>query len=231
MAGDDRPAAATARAGRARAERAGLPARFAIPAGKAMAWAALPTAAVLGMTVTPGLAQADEDVPVVPGPCVQRPAGPGDSGLLCGAKAPAADGIPLLPDQPFLLTCSKLSMAGLDYAGVVTVRTAGGGTKKVMKFTASGIAIKNMHQTVVEGGRTMHVTARRGATATIGGGRITMYTDELKGDLFGTFRVTYTPSSPPPLNVSSVYFTDVKVKQTAQFGGTLNVPGLKLWSD
>jgi hypothetical protein len=53
-----------------------------------------------------------------------------------------------------------------------------------------------------------------------------MYTEELKGDLFGIIPITFSPESPPPLDVPYAFFTDVKVTQAAQFGGTLAVPGL-----
>ena len=52
-----------------------------------------------------------------------------------------------------------------------------------------------------------------------------MYTEELKGNLFGLIPITFSPKTPPPLNVPFAFFTDVKVTQAGQFGGTLTVPG------
>ena len=85
--------------------------------------------------------------------------------------------------------------------------------------TLSGIA--------AQCGTTGHVTARSGSTSTIRGGTVTMYTQELKGNLFGLIPITFSPQAPPPVNVPFAFFTDVKVTQAGQFGGTLKVPGLR----
>ncbi|MCS0634176.1 hypothetical protein NX801_00545 [Streptomyces sp. LP05-1] len=143
------------------------------------------------------------------------------------AEAEPEPGIPLVPDDPWKLESTKLTLNGLDYKGIVEVRTAGGELKKVLKFTASSLEIDNLHQmTVHSEGRTGHVTSRPGSTSTIEGGTVTMYTEELKGNLFGFLPITFSPSSPPPLNVPYAFFTSVKVTQAAQFGGTLTIPGL-----
>jgi hypothetical protein len=54
-----------------------------------------------------------------------------------------------------------------------------------------------------------------------------MYTEKLKGNLFGIIPVTFSPETPPPLDVPFAIFTDVEVTQAGQFGGTLTVPGLR----
>ena len=77
-------------------------------------------------------------------------------------------------------------------------------------------------------GKTSHVQAAEGSTSTIEDGQVTMYTEELKGNLFGLIPITFSPDSPPPLNVPEAYFTDVTVRQAAQFGGTLTIPGLQM---
>ncbi|MCX5204115.1 hypothetical protein OG897_22020 [Streptomyces sp. NBC_00237] len=143
------------------------------------------------------------------------------------ANAKLEPGIPDLPDDPWILETSMLTLRGLDYAGVVEVRTAGGKIKKVLKFTAKETDIKDLHQTTVgPGGTTGHVQARKGSTSTLRQGTVTMYTEELKGNLFGLIPVTFSPQTPPPLNVPIAMFTKVKVTQAGQFGGTLTVPGL-----
>jgi len=97
----------------------------------------------------------------------------------------------------------------------------------VLKFTASSVDIKDLHQ-LTEGpnGTTGHVQARKGSTSTIRNGTVTMYTEELKGNLFGLIPITFSPQTPPPVNVPFAFFTNVKVTQAGQFGGTLTVPGL-----
>lgn len=132
-----------------------------------------------------------------------------------------------VPDDPWNLEASSLTLKGLDYKGVVNITTANGKTKQALKFTASGLDIGDLHQTVKgPGGLTYHVQAAKGSTSTIRDGQVTMYTEELKGNLFGLIPITFSPDTPPPINVPFAYFTDVTVKQAGQFGGTLTVPGL-----
>ncbi|MFI6288201.1 hypothetical protein ACIBCM_26225 [Streptomyces sp. NPDC051018] len=144
------------------------------------------------------------------------------------AAAELEPGIPLLPDDPWILKSSKLTLRGLDYHGIVEVRTGSGKIKRVLKFTATSIDIENLHQLVkAPMGRTGHVQARKDSTSTIRHGTVTMYTEKLEGDLFGAFPVTFSPRTPPPLNVPLAIFTDVTVTQAGQFGGTLKIPGLR----
>ncbi|MFG2535309.1 hypothetical protein ACGFU4_08670 [Streptomyces sp. NPDC048511] len=144
------------------------------------------------------------------------------------AAADLEQGVPLLPDDPWTLETSKLTLTGLDYAGIVEVKTYNGSVKKVLKFTADTIDIKDLHQlTKGPAGTTGHVKAEAGSTSTIRNGTVTMYTEELKGNLFGIIPVTFSPETPPPLNVPFAFFTNATVKQAGQFGGSLKVPGLQ----
>ncbi|MFG2989847.1 hypothetical protein ACGFZK_11245 [Streptomyces sp. NPDC048257] len=143
------------------------------------------------------------------------------------ADAELEQDVPLLPDEPWYLDSSLLTLYGLDYHGIVEVKTAGGKTKKVLKFTADSLDIKDLYQTVGKSGNVAHLKSRPGSTSKIRGGTVTMYTESLKGNLFGLIPIEFTPNSPPPLNVPFAFFTDVKVVQAGQFGGTLTVPGLK----
>ncbi|MFE3515566.1 hypothetical protein [Streptomyces sp. NPDC059166] len=144
------------------------------------------------------------------------------------AAADLEQGIPLLPDDPWTLETSKLTLTGLDYKGIVEVRTYNGTVKKVLKFTADTIDIKDLHQlTKGPAGTTGHVKAEEGSTSTIRHGTVTMYTESLKGNLFGIIPITFSPESPPPLNVPFAFFTNATVKQAGQFGGSLKVPGLQ----
>ncbi|MEU7238944.1 hydrogenase expression protein HypF [Streptomyces sparsogenes] len=136
----------------------------------------------------------------------------------------------LLPDEPWTLKSTLLTLHGLDYKGIVEVKTYSGEIKKVLKFTAGGIEIKDLHQlTVGAGGTTTHVAAREGSTSTFDNGPITMYTEELSGNLLGIVPITFSPKSPPPLNLPEVFFTDVTVTQAGQFGGDLTIPGMHLY--
>jgi hypothetical protein len=168
-------------------------------------------------------AKKDEDIP--DGAKERFPCPTADPEAL--AAADLETGIPLLPTDPWILQSSMLTLNGLDYKGIVEVKTYDGTVKKVLKFTASSIDIDNLHQTTVgPAGTTAHVEARKGSKSTIRNGTVTMYTQELKGNLFGLIPVTFSPETPPPLNVPFAFFTKVKVTQAGQFGGSLKVPGL-----
>ncbi|MDJ1138403.1 hypothetical protein [Streptomyces iconiensis] len=135
-----------------------------------------------------------------------------------------------VPNQPWNLEASSLTLKGLDYEGVVNITMPNGKTKQALKFTADTLDIGDLHQTVKgPNGTTYHVQAAEGSTSTIRGGKVTMYTEELKGNLFGLIPITFSPETPPPINVPFAYFTKVNVKQAGQFGGNLTVPGLHQW--
>ncbi|MEU3604883.1 hypothetical protein AB0E83_05420 [Streptomyces sp. NPDC035033] len=145
------------------------------------------------------------------------------------AAAELEPGIPLLPDDPWRLDTTLLTLKGLKYHGIVEVKTAGGQIKKVLKFTAKdGVDIKDLHQTTVHSpGYKGHVRSDRGSTSTIRNGTVTMYTESIKGNLFGIIPIEFTPQSPPPLDVPLAIFSNAVVIQAGQFGGTLKVPGLR----
>ncbi|MBU7596327.1 hypothetical protein JGS22_001400 [Streptomyces sp. P38-E01] len=135
----------------------------------------------------------------------------------------------LVPDEPFKLNTTRLGLGGLKYHGIVKVRTYSGIEKRVLKFTAEKVDIKDLHQVVVgPGGTDQHIRSREGSTSTFRDSTVTMYTEELKGNLFGLIPVTFSPESPPPLDIPAAVFTDAQVTQAGQFGGTLKVPGLRL---
>ncbi|MEO3976548.1 hypothetical protein [Streptomyces sp. CAU 1734] len=144
------------------------------------------------------------------------------------AAAEEESGIPLLADDPWILESSVLTLRGLSYHGIVEVRTGSGTVKPVLKFTASKVDIGDLHQ-LAKGplGTTLHVEAARGSNSTISDGTVTMYTEELKGNLFGVFPVTFSPRTPPPLDIPVAVFTDVRVVQAGQFGGTLAIPRMR----
>ncbi|MGW6567139.1 hypothetical protein [Streptomyces sp. NPDC054975] len=170
-------------------------------------------------------AKKDEDIPDGAKPRFPCPE-PDPEAL---AAAELEPGIPLLPDEPWVLNSSLLTLKGLKYHGIVEVKTGSGKIKKVLKFTAKdGVDIKDLHQrTVHSEGLTGHVRSDKGSTSTMTNGTVTMYTEQLKGNLFGLIPVTFNPQTPPPLDVPFAFFSNVEVIQAGQFGGTLTVPGLR----
>ncbi|MFM9446836.1 hypothetical protein [Streptomyces acidiscabies] len=134
-----------------------------------------------------------------------------------------------LPDDPWYLNASGLTLKGADYQGIVKVKTANGTVKEVLKYVISdGTDIDDLHQTVndKQAGKTYHVKGAKGSKSTITGGDTIMYTESISGNLFGLLPVTFSPKSPPPLNIPWIYFSNVKVVQAGQFGGTLTIPGM-----
>ncbi|MFI6879738.1 MULTISPECIES: hypothetical protein [Streptomyces] len=133
-----------------------------------------------------------------------------------------------LPDTTWKLEASSLLLKGADYKGLVDVRMADGSTKRVMKYIISdGTDIGDLHQIAAgPNGKYFHIRADKGSTSTIRNGKTTMYTEELSGNLLGLIPMTFNAKNPPPINLPILYFTNVKVTQAAQFGGTLHVPGL-----
>ena len=53
--------------------------------------------------------------------------------------------------------------------------------------------------------------AGKGTTSTIRDGDTVMYTESISGNLFGLIPMTFSPDSPPPLNIPLIYFTNAKV--------------------
>ncbi|WP_190130541.1 hypothetical protein [Streptomyces mashuensis] len=134
------------------------------------------------------------------------------------------------PNQPWYLEASRLTLTGLTYEGVRRITMVNGQKKDVLKFTADALDIQDLHQIVNSKGREYHVTGV-GTNSRVAGGRITMYTEELKGKLLGLIPATQSPTSPPPLIPGiklpiPIFFTDVKVRQGGQYGGTLTIPNL-----
>lgn len=135
-------------------------------------------------------------------------------------------------DKAWTLKASSLLLKGADYQGIVKVKTASGETKKVLKYVISGgTDIGDLHQIVTEQGTTYHVQAGKGTKSTITGDKTIMYTESISGNLLGLIPVTFSPDSPPPLNIPIIYFTNVTVQQAAQYGGTLTVPGMRQYSE
>ncbi|WP_309094238.1 hypothetical protein [Streptomyces sp.] len=168
-----------------------------------------------------------------PAPSASATTDPDDCPAATDAEGGVDNTVPL-PDDPWYLNASSLTLKGADYKGVVEVRTAGGSVKKVLKYVISGgTDIGDLHQTVrdKQSGKTYHVQAAKGSTSTIRDGDTVMYTESISGNLLGLIPITFDPEHPPPLNIPLIYFTNVKVTQAGQFGGTLHVPGLHNYID
>ncbi|MGW2097966.1 hypothetical protein ACWCPX_09725 [Streptomyces olivaceoviridis] len=177
-------------------------------------------------------AAGDATGPATPDPSASASASADDCPVATDEEGGVDNKVPVA-DDPWYLNASSLLLKGADYQGIVEVKTAGGTTKKVLKYVISGgTDIGDLHQTVkdTQANRTYHVQAAKGSTSTITGGDTVMYTESISGNLFGLIPVTFSPDSPPPLNIPLIYFTNVKVTQAAQFGGNLHVPGMHVYT-
>ncbi|GAA2244970.1 hypothetical protein GCM10010145_09830 [Streptomyces ruber] len=155
---------------------------------------------------------------------------PDDCPVATDAEGGLEQDLPALPDAPWYLDAGSLLLKGADYQGIVQVRTANGTVKKVLKYVISdGTDIGDLHQTVRDErtGKLYHVQAGEGTTSTIRDGDTVMYTESISGKLLGLVPVEFSPENPPPLDIPVIYFTDVRVVQAGQFGGTLHIPGLR----
>ncbi|MGW2638675.1 hypothetical protein [Streptomyces sp. NPDC001348] len=148
-------------------------------------------------------------------------------------KVAGVDNKVSVADDPWYLDASYLTLKGADYQGIVEVRTASGATKKVLKYVINdGTDIGDLHQMVKDkqAGKTYHVQSAKGQKSTITGGKTTMYTESISGNLLGLVPVKFSPDNPPPLNIPLIYMTNVKVVQAAQFGGNLTIPGMRQYT-
>ncbi|WP_129842569.1 hypothetical protein [Streptomyces sp. RFCAC02] len=138
----------------------------------------------------------------------------------------------VLPDDPWYLDATYLTLRGLDYHGVVNVPTSSGQVKQVLKFTVESVDIGDLHQIVDEAGSSTryHVTTEQGSNSTFRNGTVTMYTERLEGNLFGVIPIVFDPEHEPPLDIPIAYFTDVFVTQAGQFGGDLTMTGMNIFT-
>ncbi|MFI6985831.1 DUF6114 domain-containing protein [Embleya sp. NPDC050154] len=156
----------------------------------------------------------------------------GKSPFPCPVQGPvnakSGGGLPPVAVDPLVLKSSLLAMAGLNYEGVVKVKTHTGTEENALKFTVSkGIDIWNMSMTVKEeGGKDIVISSDEGSKSWMDADiPTTMYVKYLKGNIFGIVPITFTPESPPPINIPIVFFTNVESSMYAQLGGRLHIPG------
>ncbi|MEV8478544.1 hypothetical protein [Streptomyces sp. NPDC051173] len=172
-----------------------------------------PSSAATGTSPSPGTSASPGALP----PCPKGKAADGNDGHF-------------FPNQPWYLEASVLTLKGLTYEGIKKITMVNGQQKSVLKFTADALTIKDLHQIVNSYGKEYHIVGP-GTDSTVTGGQVTLYTEELKGNLLGLIPSTASPTSPPPLIPGlklpiPIFYTNVKIRQGGQFGGTLHIPNL-----
>ncbi|MDY0810455.1 hypothetical protein [Kitasatospora purpeofusca] len=178
-----------------------------------------------------------------------------DPNCLVDTKALSPAGKPpdnpiLVPDQNWTLQTSRLTLNHAVLLGVVNVQTPTG-TKRVLKFEVETVDIENLHMTTLQGnGRTFHVKGAPGSVSTMRKGPVIMYVERLSGHLAKVLglpipidlgELTLTPDGPLPQWLYDligqlqlplwIELTGVTAIQSGQFGGTLKIPGMKLYND
>ncbi|WP_441250197.1 hypothetical protein [Kitasatospora sp. McL0602] len=159
------------------------------------------------------------------------------------------DGAHVVPEQNWTLRSTRLALHGSVFNGVYDVRTPSG-TKRVLKFTTASVDIGDLDMSTIEvPGKTFHVKSAPGSTSTMRNGPVTMYVESLSGHLAEVLglpipidlgEITLTPDTLPewlydlistvpiPLDLT---LTGAKAVQAGQFGGTLKIPGMRLFND
>ncbi|WP_449353254.1 hypothetical protein [Streptomyces shaanxiensis] len=137
---------------------------------------------------------------------------------------------------------TRLGLHDLVFGGVVTVDTAAG-PKRVLKFSAAAVTIRDLKMAVPVGPQIQHIDGAPGSTSTLRGDRITMYVESLTGTLSGieglplppALRLHLTPDTVPEWLYDTVGklglklrldLTDADIDQAGQTGGELVVPGI-----
>ncbi|WBO63278.1 hypothetical protein [Streptomyces camelliae] len=137
---------------------------------------------------------------------------------------------------------SWLELHDLVFHGVVTVDTAAG-PKRVLKFSATAVRIRDLKMSVPIGPQIQHIDAAPGSTSTLRGDDITMYVESLTGTLSSVeniptpplLRLHLTPDTVPEWLYDTIgqlgptlqlSLNDADIDQTGQTGGELTVPGI-----
>ncbi|MFJ3789034.1 hypothetical protein [Kitasatospora sp. NPDC090091] len=156
----------------------------------------------------------------------------------------------LVPDQNWTLQTSRLTLNHAVLMGVVKVQTPTG-TKRVLKFVVDTVDIENLDMSTLEGnGKTFHVKGAPGSVSTMRKGPVTMYVERMSGHLSKVLglpvpidlgELTLTPDGPLPQWLYDLIgkleiplwleMTGVTAVQAGQFGGTLKIPGMRLYND
>ncbi|MGW6912263.1 hypothetical protein ACWGB8_00355 [Kitasatospora sp. NPDC054939] len=207
--------------------------------------AARPTA-----PVKPSAKSSSSAKPGTPAPSGSPSADPNCPVDISGLRAAGRPDNPILvPDQNWTLQTTRLALDNSRFHGVVDVKTPTG-TKRVLKFVVDNVEIDNLDMSTLEGnGKTFHVKGAPGSTSTMRSGPVTMYVERLSGHLSKVIglpvpidlgEITLTPDTLPqwlydligtfpiPLDLE---LTGVTAVQAGQFGGTLKIPGMKMYND
>ncbi|RNG30400.1 hypothetical protein [Streptomyces botrytidirepellens] len=137
---------------------------------------------------------------------------------------------------------SRLELHDLVFHGVVTVNTADG-PKRVLKFSAAAVTIRDLKMAVSAGPQIQHIDGAPGSTSTLRGDGITMYVESLTGTVSSVenlpappvLRLHLTPDTVPEWLYDTIGklglklqlgLHDADIDQAGQTGGKLAIPGI-----
>lgn len=174
-----------------------------------------------------------------------RPESTGGTSRTCDIsdlKAPEEHEAGRFSAEAWNMKGSRLELHDLVFGGVVTVDTAAG-PKRVLKFSAGSVTIRDLKMAVPVGPQIQHIDGAPGSTSTLRGDGITMYVESLTGTLSGVegvpvppvLRLHLTPDTIPEWLYDTVGKLDLKLQlglddadidQAGQTGGKLSIPGI-----
>lgn len=185
-----------------------------------------------------------------PGPSVKTDSPRGDAhnahnGRTCDIsdlKAPEDRRAGRFSAEPWTMRGSRLDLHDLVFHGVVTVDTTAG-PKRVLKFSATAVTIRDLRMSVPVGPQIQHIDGAPGSTSTLRGDEVTMYVESLTGTLSSVenlpmppvLRLHLTPDTVPEWLYDTVGklgatlrlgLNDAEIEQAGQTGGELIVPGI-----
>ena len=121
--------------------------------------------------------------------------------------ASAADGTPVVSAEISTLRATSLTMNGLSYDGVTTLRRSAGGPVQVLVFSLDTLDVAGMDQTYpFDGSRAVSIRNATGDAHITG--NVKLYVTKMTGSVFGLVELTFTPESPPPLIVPFLIMTN-----------------------
>ena len=121
-----------------------------------------------------------------------------------------------------MITADSATLTGLHFDGVATVATASG-PQRMLKFSMSGLSLKDGDLTVTQDGRTVAV---QGTSFTFSGD-VTLLTTKFSGSLLGV-PLSFSPSLPPPVVLPVMTFTNVTSEQPFTSADSFQVGGLRI---
>ncbi|MEV6527742.1 DUF6114 domain-containing protein [Longispora sp. NPDC051575] len=129
---------------------------------------------------------------------------------MCHRQLAAAAGDPV-PSAKFSdMRAAKQQMWGMHYDGVKTLKTKEGGSIRVLKFTMTKAQSTPFEMTSPDKGNGRSVNQK--STQLTISGDVEFYTSRFHGWLFGIIPLTFTPDSPPPLQIADPIFTSAEIE-------------------